>query len=151
MRIAIQGLGAVGGFGCGHLALQSALEKGRSPLQSVSIRTAQGVSERPAFLADTAGLEKYVNKKSLRRIDHYAKLALLGAYLTLDDAGQLETNPRPGMGSIIASGYGATRTTFAFLDSFLDNGDKFSSPTHFSSSVHNAAVAYVTMFLGLTG
>lgn len=151
MRAALQGLGVVGGFGCGKTALQTALENGKPALQSVSVRTAGGMLDMPVFLADTSGLEKYVNKKALRRIDHYAKLALLGSYLTLDDAGQLEIDHRPRMGIIIASGYGAMRTTFSFLDSFLEAGDKFSSPIHFSSSVHNAAVAYVSMFLGLTG
>jgi len=150
MRLSIQGVGVVGGFGCGVEALNHALANRESRAQSVSVKTAQGLRQMAAFLADTSKLEDFVNKKALRRVDHYSKLALLGAYLALEDAGQLEGD-RQRMGTVIATGYGASRTTFAFLDSFMDDGDKFSSPTHFSNSVHNAAVANVSMLLSITG
>ena len=78
------------------------------------------------------------------------RMALLGAYLALEDAGRLDGD-RSTMGIIIASGYGAGRTTFAFLDSFINDGDNLSSPTFFSNSVQNAAVANVSMMLGITG
>ena len=104
----------------------------------------------PAFLAETSKLDDFVNKKVLRRADHYSKMALLGAHLALEDAGKLEGD-RSTMGIIIASGYGAGRTTFAFLDSFINDGDNLSSPTFFSNSVQNAAVANVSMLLGITG
>ena len=57
---------------------------------------------------------------------------------------------RERLGVIIASGYGALKTTFAFLDSYLDFGYACSSPTHFSNSVHNAAAAHVSMQLQAT-
>ena len=41
----------------------------------------------PAFLADTARLDDFLNKKALRRVDHFSKMALLGSYLALQDAG----------------------------------------------------------------
>ncbi len=104
----------------------------------------------PAFLADTARLEDFINKKALRRVDHFSKIALLGSFLALQDAGQLEGD-RHRMGLVVATGYGACRTTFAFLDSFYDSGDQFSSPIHFSNSVHNAAGANISMVLGITG
>jgi 3-oxoacyl-[acyl-carrier-protein] synthase II len=46
---------------------------------------------------------------------------------------------------VIATGYGALKSTFDFLDSYLDFGYACSSPTHFSNSVHNAAAAHVAM------
>ena len=150
MRLVIQGIGVVGGFGCGVEALSHALTHQDSRTQMASIKTAQGLRPMPVFLADTSRLEDFVRKKALRRIDHYSKLALLGAYLALEDAGQLDGD-RQRMGVVIATGYGASRTTFAFQNSFINGGDKLSSPTHFSNSVHNAAVANVSMLLGITG
>jgi 3-oxoacyl-[acyl-carrier-protein] synthase II len=150
LRLAIQGVGVVGGFGCGIEALSHVLATQESRPQSVSIKTAKGMRQMPAFLADTARIEDFVDKKALRRVDHYSKLALLGAFLALENAGQSEGDHQR-MGMVIATGYGASRTTFAFLDSFMDDGDKFSSPTHFSNSVHNAAMANVSMLLGITG
>jgi 3-oxoacyl-[acyl-carrier-protein] synthase II len=150
MKLAIQGIGVVGGFGCGIEALRAALIDQKCQAQSVSIKTAQGPREMPAFLADTAKLDDFLNKKALRRVDHFSKMALLGSFLALQDAGQLEGD-RQRMGLIVATGYGACRTTFAFLDSFFDSGDQLSSPTHFSNSVHNAAGANISMVLGITG
>jgi 3-oxoacyl-[acyl-carrier-protein] synthase II len=150
MRLAIQGIGVVGGFGCGIEALRTALINQKVQAQSVSVNTGQGFREMPAFLADTAKLEDFLNKKALRRVDHFSKMALLGSFLALQDAGRLEDD-RQRMGMIVATGYGACRTTFAFLDTFFDSGDQFSSPIHFSNSVHNAAGASISMVLEITG
>lgn len=150
MKLAIEGIGVVGGFGCSMESLVSAISNGGSPIQHVSIKTTLGPCDMPAFLAETSKLDDFINKRVLRRVDHYSKMALLGAYLALEDAGKLEGD-RSTMGIIIASGYGAGRTTFAFLDSFINDGDNLSSPTFFSNSVQNAATANVSMMLGITG
>lgn len=150
MKLAIQGVGAVGGFGCGIEALRMALINQRVRAQSVSVKTDQGPREMTAFLADTARLEDFLNKKALRRVDHFSKMALLGSFLALQDAGRLEDD-RQRMGLVVATGYGACRTTFAFLDSFFESGDQLSSPIHFSNSVHNAAGANISMVLEISG
>ncbi len=150
MALSIRGLGVVGGFGCGSAALQSALE-GKLPRPGqVSFDNDGREVVLPAFLADTARLEEFLPKRALRRIDHYSRLALLGASLALADAGREGLEPER-IGVVIASGYGATRTTFAFLDTVIDDGDLCASPTHFSNSVHNAAAAHVSILLGITG
>jgi 3-oxoacyl-[acyl-carrier-protein] synthase II len=150
MKLSIQGMGVVGGFGCGTEALLSALSRGQCVPQNVSVKTSQGPLDMAVFCADTSRVEEFVNKRALRRVDHFSKMALLGSHLALQDAGKLEED-RTRMGVIIATGYGATRTTYAFLDSFIFDGDTLSSPTYFSNSVHNAAVASVSLLLGITG
>jgi len=134
MKMAIQGIGATGAFGCGVAALRSALQSGSVPEE---------------YRADVAGLSEFIPKRALRRIDHFSKMTLLSACLALKDADQLNAD-RSRMGVIIASGYGALQTTFNFLDSYLDFGYSCSSPTHFSNSVHNAAAAHVSIQLKTT-
>jgi 3-oxoacyl-[acyl-carrier-protein] synthase II len=151
LDIVLRGVGVVGGFGCGLDALEGALQRGTNAPGQVSFTIDGKETVLPAFLAATDRLEEYVPKKSLRRIDHYSKLALLGASMALQDAGGIEAFDRERMGVVIASGYGATRTTFAFLDSVIDDGDQCASPTNFSNSVHNAAAAHVSILLGITG
>ncbi|WP_432821985.1 beta-ketoacyl synthase N-terminal-like domain-containing protein [Trichloromonas sp.] len=148
--LSIQGIGVVGGFGCGVSALRQALQEGRQDLQPVRFETAAGPIETTALLADTTELERFVNKRALRRIDHFSRLTLLGAHLALEDAGLLGAD-RKRLGMVIATGYGATRTTFAFLDSVMKGSDILASPTHFSSSVHNAAAAHASILLEATG
>lgn len=150
MKIAVEGIGVVGGFGCGIECLMSAISQARSPIHHVQIKTSAGPRDMPVLLAETSKLDDFVNKRVLRRVDHYSKMALLGAHLALEDAGKLQDD-HSRMGIIIASGYGAGYTTFAFLDSFIYDGDNLASPTYFSNSVQNAAVANVSMMLGITG
>jgi hypothetical protein len=59
MKLAIQGVGVVGGFGCGIEALRTALINQKVQGQSVSVKTDQGSREMTAFLADTAKLEDF--------------------------------------------------------------------------------------------
>ncbi|WP_430735280.1 beta-ketoacyl synthase N-terminal-like domain-containing protein [Halodesulfovibrio aestuarii] len=93
---------------------------------------------------DTSGLTKFIPKRALRRIDHFSRLALHASFLALEDAGLLETD-HENMGVALASGYGAAQTSFSFLDSFFNDGDRLASPTYFSSGLHNAASAYIAM------
>lgn len=150
MRIAIRGIGPVGGFGTGLVQFRSALTQGGQPPSMLPVKTENGVFDLPVFIPDFAPLEDFFPKKSLRRIDRYAKLALLGACLALKDADLLE-QPKDRLGVIVASGYGATGTTFSFLDSVINDGDPLASPTHFSNSVHNAAAAHLSILLNATG
>lgn len=142
----ISGLGLVGGFGCGREALLQALQQ-KSPAPSrVELRG----HEFPLFQADTSPLEAYLNKRSLRRIDHFSRMALLAAFQAKEDA-NLEGVDPDRVGVVVCSGYGALTTTFKFLDSVIDDGDACASPTAFSNSVHNSAAAHISMQLKLTG
>ncbi|PLY07914.1 MAG: beta-ketoacyl synthase [Desulfuromonas sp.] len=149
MRLAIEGIGLSGGFGNGVDALRNVLQSGHVAPQTYTLERESGERSFPAYLATPEGLDDFIPKRALRRIDQYGKLTLLGACLALQDAGILDES-RERLGVVIASGYGALKTTFSFLDSYLDFGYACSSPTHFSNSVHNAAAAHVSMQLKAT-
>ena len=149
-RLAIQGIGVLGGFGCGVAALERSLRDGPADPAELVVTNAGKELTVPTYLADSAPLERFVSRRATRRIDHFSRMALLGAHLALEDAGALDGS-RQRMGVVIATGYGALRTTFSFLDSVLDDGDAFASPTHFSNSVHNAAAAHVAIQLKAAG
>ncbi|MBI5017252.1 MAG: beta-ketoacyl synthase chain length factor [Deltaproteobacteria bacterium] len=134
----MRGVGLVGAFGTTPEALRAALADPPRP------------GERGALTAETARLEEFVSRRELRRVDHFSRLALLGAHLALADAGA-GAEPRDRLAVVVATGYGPVATTFGFLDSVIDGGDACASPTHFSNSVHNAAAAHVSILLGATG
>jgi len=149
-RIILEGIGVVGGFGCGIADLSRALAEGNGRPGSLALSPGSGPIAFPAFRADTSRLKEFVPARTLRRIDPFSRLALLGSYLALADAGLAETEHHR-LGVIIASGYGATGITYAFLKSFIDDGDICASPTYFANSVHNSAGAHVSILLGATG
>ena len=150
MPVVVKGIGVTGGFGSGVGDFTRALATGESRIGLLPVPTGQGLLELPAFRADTDQLDDFIPRRNLRRTDHYSKLALLGASLALADAAPAEPD-RHKMGVIVASGYGGTAATFAFLDSFINDGDICASPTHFANSVHNAAAASIAIQLGITG
>jgi len=141
MRMAIKGVGVTGAFGSGVDALRSALQN-----KTITSEESDGVS---IYQAPIDGLDEFIPKRALRRIDHLSKMTLLSACLALKDADLLNAD-RTRTGVVIATGYGTLQTTFKFLDSYLDFGYACSSPTHFSNSVHNSAAAHVAMQLTAT-
>ncbi len=150
MRTAIRGIGVVGGFGCGINQLQQTLIAGVGSPKTIPAGTKHRNAEMPVYLCDTSPLEAFINKRALRRVDHFSKMAVLGSYLALEDAGMLQKDHQ-NLAVVVATGYGATRTTFSFLDSIFDDGDALASPTRFSNSVHNAAAAHISIFLKAGG
>ncbi len=148
--MAIRGIGPVGAFGAGLDEWRAAL-KGEKKVEPelTTIETDQGSYNLPVFRAATKTLGTIVKSRELRRLDHFSRLALLGACLACEDAGQTLISEHTGL--IVASVYGASATTFAFLDSFIKDGDTLASPTLFSNSVHNAAAAHIAKHLNITG
>lgn len=150
MRITVQGLGLVGAFGCGSEAFRDALVRGESPRGSLTVPTAAGEAAHAAFLADTTPLDRFVPKRTQRRMDHFSRMALLGAYLAMEDAG-VTPEDAGRLGLVIASGHGPTGTTLALIDSVLEGGDMCSSPIHFAGSLHNSPAANIAILLGIKG
>ena len=145
MKIGIKGIGMLGGFGCGVAELESALVRGRSPQSTVAMKTSDGSFDVPALTAQTDKLVDFVDKSSLRRLDHYIRMALLGSYLALEDAGMLDVKRRR-MGIIVATGYGSTCNVMD-IQQALNNEAPAISPTRFSNSVHNAAATHISILL----
>jgi len=150
MRTAIAGIGVVGGFGYGIEKLRRVLISGKCTPKTLPQKTKNQTAELPVYICDTSPLEKFINKRALRRVDHFSKLAVLGSFMALEDAGVLQDDHQK-LAIVVATGYGASRTTFSFLDTAFDDGDACASPTLFSNSVHNAAAAHVSILLNAKG
>ena len=150
MRTAIEGIGVVGGFGCGVGKLCRALISGKCAPKMIPVTTRNQNAQLPVYICDTSPLKTFIKKRALRRVDHYSKIAVLGSFLALKDAGVLEDDHHR-LAIVVATGYGASHTTFAFLDTAFDDGDACASPTLFSNSVHNAAAAHMAILLKARG
>lgn len=146
--IGIYGMGVVGGFGFGKTALSDALAtslKGDLPaLQDIKAGP-DDATTLPSLMADLAPLKDYFKPMKLRRVDRFSQLALLAATECLG-----ETAPMADQDTalLLASGYGAAKATFGFLDT---SRETMPSPTHFANSVHNSATSTIAIFHQLKG
>lgn len=145
---AIEGLGAIGPFGSGITTLTSALRTG--PVLPSPTPAGPGGRMVSALRAPRDAAAAHLTPKALRRTDRFSQLALQAAAEALADAG-LGPEDRQEVGIVVATGYGPTGSTTAFLDSILDDGDACASPTRFVRSVQNAAAADIALHLGCTG
>jgi 3-oxoacyl-[acyl-carrier-protein] synthase II len=149
--LAIQGIGVAGGFGLGKESLIDALRQGGRPNGTVSILTPAGPRCLPAYQVDESPVRRYVSGGAWRRMNRYAKLALLGASQALEDAGWDRSMRAHDLGLVVASGYGASQSTFDFLDTMIEDGGRCPSPTQFSNSVHSSAVSHLSIVLQAGG
>lgn len=150
-RFSITGIGLVGGFGQGKPSLLDALATGGKPNGTVSVASPSGQHELPAYQVDISGARGLVAPAALRRMNRFAKIAVLGASLAMEDAGWDKPVKRNDVGLVIASGFGASKSTFDFLDTMIDEDGHFPSPTLFSNSVHSSAASHLSIVLELGG
>jgi 3-oxoacyl-[acyl-carrier-protein] synthase II len=152
MNASILGIGPVCALGCGVRALREGLQGARRPaIERRDVDIGQGTPfPLRVFTSCADELERFLPKRALRRMDPFVRMALLSAYLAVEDAGIVFPDP-DRVGVVIGSGYGPLRTTFAFQDSLIDFGDKCASPTHFANSVHNALASQVSISMNLQG
>jgi 3-oxoacyl-[acyl-carrier-protein] synthase II len=150
-RMAVRGIGLVGGFGSGMDAALNALRNGGKPNNSLVVEIPNGRINYPVYQADIEPLKSFISPGKLRRVSRYSQLATLAACLALQDAGYKLPYRLDNTAVIIASGYGATSTTFSFLDDIIAQGDSLASPTHFSNSVHSSAASNITILLQIQG
>ena len=151
MKVFIRGAGVVGGFGCRLSSLEEALRKHPAPDPApVASGSSAEVSAVPAFTAKTGLLDQLIPPRALRRVDHYARMAILASALALEDAGMGSGVPE-NTGLIVATGMGPTANTLDLQPADLAAADLALSPILFSNSVQNAAAAYIAMLLKLRG
>jgi 3-oxoacyl-[acyl-carrier-protein] synthase II len=140
VRAAIRGAGVVGAFGCGLARLAEAV--GRLP--------ATGAGSGARLTAETDVLDRLIPPRTLRRVEHYGRMAILAAHLAIEDAGLSGAVPGD-TGLVVATGMGPTANTLDRQPVDIPLADLALSPILFSNSVQNAAAAHISMLLGMRG
>lgn len=151
MALNILGVGPICSLGSGIGSFRNGLMGRTSPCiveQLVALPRRQG--RLRVYQPVLENIESHIPARSLRRLDHFTQMALFSASLALQDSG-LVIEERSRMGVIFGSAYGPARTTFQFLDGFIDEGDRFASPTHFANSVHSTPASQISILLKIDG
>ena len=147
MKAFIRGAGVVGGFGCGLSSLEEAIRKHPAPdSDPAASGSSADVSAGSAFTARTDLLNQLIPPRTLRRVDHYSRMAILASHLAIEDAGMVN-GVSENTGLIVATGMGPTANTLDLQAADVAATDLALSPILFSNSVQNAAAAYISMLL----
>lgn len=154
MKPSILGIGSVSALGCGIDTLRDGLLCNKAPvIVNKELKTSGGVKTLPVYSAAVNGLDRFIPRSKLRRIDRFLQMGLLSSCLAIEDSGidldRIEDKSRVGI--VFGTGYGPLQTSFSFFDTLIDDGDKCASPTLFSNSVHNSLVSYVSIALNMEG
>lgn len=149
----ILGIGIVSPLGNGVEAFWQGLGGGHAPATAEHrLETPQGPRTLTIFESADSGLERFVSRTALRRMDAFGRWALLASCLALEDAGvTLDDQAKRRTGLALATGYGCQNATYSFLDDVIDHGDKCASPSNFANSVANALASQTSLGLGIQG
>lgn len=151
MTTHIIGIGTVSPLGCGINSFKSGLEETKKPLlEDVEIKTPSGIISSKAYRSNVIGLDQFIQKSKLRRIDNFLQMSLMASYLAIEDS-NIPLEDRTKIGIVFGSGYGPIQTSLNFFDDIIDYGDKCASPTQFANSVHNSLVSNVSISLKIQG
>jgi len=151
MKPSILGLGSVSALGCGIDTLSEGLRSIKKPtIVEKELTTSSGVKTLPVFSCNVEGLDRFIPRNKLRRIDRFLQMGLLSSYLAIEES-ELEIEDKSRVGIIFGTGYGPLQTSFSFFDTLIDDGDKCASPTLFANSVHNSLVSNVSIALKIEG
>ena len=112
MSLSILGIGTVSALGSGVQSLREGLQDKIKPnIEEKVIPTSDGEKKLPVYQPIAEGLDQFIPKRALRRVDHFAQIALLSTYLAIEDSG-IEFENKSRVGVVFGSGYGPTRTTY---------------------------------------
>jgi 3-oxoacyl-[acyl-carrier-protein] synthase II len=149
-RLAIRGLGLVGGFGCGGEDLLRTIRDGRTPSREVEVTLPGHAAHLPVCGANLSPLDRHVARRKLRRTGRFSRLAMLAICEAMTDGAGIEIE-KERLGLVTGTGYGALGATFGFLDTVIEDGDDSASPTLFAHSVPSTAQSSAGILLGIRG
>ena len=159
-RVVITGMGTINPIGKSVEETWKSVEEGKCGIDQI---TAYDVSERKVKLAGEVkdpGFEDVIDKKDLRKMDRYTKLAIMAAEEAMKDAGFLpegaekaviSEEDRAHFGVIASSGIGGISTIENEQMRGVERGFDRVSPHYIPTAISNMAAGHIAIRYGLRG
>ncbi len=151
-RVVVTGMGAVTPIGIGVEAFWEGLKQGRTGFAPI---TRFDASEYKCSLAAEVrdfDPEKYMDKKTARRMEQFCQFAVAAAGEAIADAGlNLEQEDSWRVGCSIGSGIGSLQAMEREYDRLTQKGPSRVSPLFVPLMISNMAAGNVSIFYGLKG
>ncbi|MBI3292286.1 MAG: beta-ketoacyl-ACP synthase II [Elusimicrobia bacterium] len=151
-RIVITGVGVLSPIGIGKEAFWEALIHGKSGVRRITLFDP---TPYPCHIdAEVQGFEpeRYIDKKTIRRMDRFCQFALAAARMALEDAHlDLRQEASDRCGVIIGSGIGGLATIEEEHQVLLSRGARRVSPFLIPKLITNIAPGEIAIQWGMTG
>lgn len=150
-RVAVTGIGVVSPLGIGLDVFWQKLVGGVSGVGPITHFDAGGYRVRIAAEVRDFDPAVYMDRKSARRMDRFARYSVAAAKLAAGDSG-IDTGERPeDIGVLVASGIGGVETFEKETGVLLSKGPDRVSPLFIPMEIANMASAQVSIELGVKG
>lgn len=150
-RVAITGIGVVSPVGIGREQMWDNVVAGRSGAGPITLFDTADFAVRMACEVSDFTPGDFMDRKSARRMDRYAQLAVAAARLAVADAGLTIDRDGEGIGAIIGNGGGGSGSREEQHRLMRDRGVDRISPFSIPMSVPNMGAGQVSLELGLRG
>jgi len=149
-RVAITGLGLVTSIGIGREDVWRNALAGTSGAATISSFDPSRLATQIACEARDFSPSDFMDRRTERRLDRFAQLAVSAATLALDDAG-LDPATIPDAGVYVGSGIGGLATFVEQSQVYFERGPDRLSPLFIPMMIANMGAAQISMHLGLRG
>lgn len=149
-RVAVTGIGVVSAIGIGREDVWRNALAGMSGAGPITAFDPSRLPTRIACEVRDFDPEDFLDRRSARRMDRFAQLAVAAARLGLDDA-RLEPATIPDAGVYVGSGIGGLTTFVEQTQVAFERGPDRLSPLFIPMMIANMGAAQISMQLGLRG
>jgi 3-oxoacyl-[acyl-carrier-protein] synthase II len=149
-RVAITGLGLVSPIGVGREDVWRNALAGTSGADTISSFDPSRLATQIACEARDFSPSDFMDRRTERRLDRFAQLAVSAATLALDDA-RLDPVTIPDAGVYVGSGIGGLATFVEQSQVYFERGPDRLSPLFIPMMIANMGAAQISMHLGLRG
>jgi 3-oxoacyl-[acyl-carrier-protein] synthase II len=153
-RVAVTGLGLLSPLGVGNAANWEALQAGKNGIGTITRFDASPFTCRIAGEVRGFDPSLYIEKKEIKKMDHFIHFAMAAAHFAMEDSGLPVTDEnRERIAVVVGSGIGGLpiieETQRRFVES--KNNPKVISPFFITALIVNEAAGNISIKYGLKG
>ena len=151
-RVVVTGLGAITPIGNNVNEFWKSIKESKCGIDKITLFDTSEFKTKLAAEVKNYNPEKYLDKKSAKRLDRFSQFAVIASKEAMQDSGiNSENTQMDRVGVIISSGIGGLSTIEEQCNNLLEKGPDRVSPMYIPTAIVNMATGNVTIELGAKG
>lgn len=151
-RVVVTGIGAITPIGNNVKELWDGLCHGKNGAALITKFNTEPFATKFACEVKDFNIEKYLDKKEVKRMDLYSQFAVAASIMAMSDANfNLDTVDKERFGVIYGSGIGGMETFETQTTNYINGGPKRISPFFIPMMISDIAAGQISIHFGLKG